>query len=348
MNKKESYIIISAHHCCPDLGSEHAVGWNYVRELSAFNKILLITQDNQFKERITEEVERLNSLGRDIQVFFVSHGSSANGKNNSLRIGYYFTYIIYQIKVFKIAKKLIKNFDVKLTHHLNIVGFREPGFLWLLDIPFVWGPVGGLVYTPRAYFSLFPRKYKLFQYIREFLTKIQFSFSPRVYFAYKKSMQTKSFISASPDIGNRFKNKFGGDFNWVTETASNVNVTEPIIESNLGAGRKLNLLWVGALIERKPLTMLLEALSRINNVSDRIHLNVIGDGDSRQKYENYSLERNLDVTFNGWIDYQNVNRCYESADVVVMLSVNGNDSNLLIVFYVQIMPDDFVMQLHRF
>ncbi len=28
--------------------------------------------------------------------------------------------------------------------------------------------------------------------------------------------------------------------------------------------------------------------------------------------------------------------------------VPGNDSNLLIVFYVQIMPDDFVMQLHRF
>ncbi len=33
------------------------------------------------------------------------------------------------------------------------------------------------------------------------------------------------------------------------------------------------------------------------------------------------------------------------------LSLNpdkGNDSNLLIVFYVQIMPDNFVMQLHRF
>ncbi len=28
--------------------------------------------------------------------------------------------------------------------------------------------------------------------------------------------------------------------------------------------------------------------------------------------------------------------------------LRGNDSNLLIVFYVQIMPDDFVMQLHRF
>lgn len=30
------------------------------------------------------------------------------------------------------------------------------------------------------------------------------------------------------------------------------------------------------------------------------------------------------------------------------IAYSGNDSNLLIVFYVQIMPDDFVMQLHRF
>ncbi|CAJ1260914.1 FlhDC DNA-binding transcriptional dual regulator [Escherichia coli] len=33
---------------------------------------------------------------------------------------------------------------------------------------------------------------------------------------------------------------------------------------------------------------------------------------------------------------------------MVKLAETGNDSNLLIVFYVQIMPDDFVMQLHRF
>ncbi len=32
----------------------------------------------------------------------------------------------------------------------------------------------------------------------------------------------------------------------------------------------------------------------------------------------------------------------------IYVRYRGNDSNLLIVFYVQIMPDDFVMQLHRF
>ena len=36
------------------------------------------------------------------------------------------------------------------------------------------------------------------------------------------------------------------------------------------------------------------------------------------------------------------------SDACKYSSSAGNDSNLLIVFYVQIMPDDFVMQLHRF
>ncbi len=35
-------------------------------------------------------------------------------------------------------------------------------------------------------------------------------------------------------------------------------------------------------------------------------------------------------------------------DGIIGFLGHGNDSNLLIVFYVQIMPDDFVMQLHRF
>ncbi len=33
---------------------------------------------------------------------------------------------------------------------------------------------------------------------------------------------------------------------------------------------------------------------------------------------------------------------------VLHVGAEGNDSNLMIVFYVQIMPDDFVMQRHRF
>ncbi|BCH45303.1 hypothetical protein KAM260_31940 [Klebsiella pneumoniae] len=49
------------------------------------------------------------------------------------------------------------------------------------------------------------------------------------------------------------------------------------------------------------------------------------------------------------IETRGLSRVYPG--VTALDNVNyrvGNDSNLLIVFYVQIMPDDFVMQLHRF
>ncbi len=44
---------------------------------------------------------------------------------------------------------------------------------------------------------------------------------------------------------------------------------------------------------------------------------------------------------NAFVMNQGIRRQYH-------IMIAGNDSNLLIVFYVQIMPDDFVMQLHRF
>ena len=55
-------------------------------------------------------------------------------------------------------------------------------------------------------------------------------------------------------------------------------------------------------------------------------------------------------TYNTWAQCNNnikIMRKYESEGKYTVRNL-GNDSNLLIVFYVQIMPDDFVMQLHRF
>ncbi|WP_268579681.1 small-conductance mechanosensitive channel MscS [Escherichia coli] len=53
-----------------------------------------------------------------------------------------------------------------------------------------------------------------------------------------------------------------------------------------------------------------------------------------------------------WDVLERIKREFDAAGISFpypQMDVNfGNDSNLLIVFYVQIMPDDFVMQLHRF
>ena len=62
-------------------------------------------------------------------------------------------------------------------------------------------------------------------------------------------------------------------------------------------------------------------------------------------YRCYTGEK-IDVYFNTAI-CQHSGNCVRGNGKLFNLK-RGNDSNLLIVFYVQIMPDDFVMQLHRF
>ncbi|ELF01979.1 hypothetical protein A1WY_01200 [Escherichia coli KTE111] len=57
-------------------------------------------------------------------------------------------------------------------------------------------------------------------------------------------------------------------------------------------------------------------------------------------------ERHEIVRINGRPKQIGVKRNYFESDLGEGKA--GNDSNLLIVFYVQIMPDDFVMLLHRF
>ncbi len=47
-------------------------------------------------------------------------------------------------------------------------------------------------------------------------------------------------------------------------------------------------------------------------------------------------------------DWENLSSANDGDVKYFTYQSTGNDSNLLIVFYVQIMPDDFVMQLHRF
>ncbi|ENT3888871.1 DUF4014 family protein, partial [Escherichia coli] len=44
-------------------------------------------------------------------------------------------------------------------------------------------------------------------------------------------------------------------------------------------------------------------------------------------------------------NYPRKSRTTEFLFFILFIVLMGNDSNLLIVFYVQIMPDDFVMQL---
>lgn len=319
------FILVSAHHCAPGMGSEHATGWNYISRLANDYSILLVTQDNEYRGDVEKAVADLNKNGACVKPFFVRHGFRTDGRKNSLRIFYYLTYRIYQKKVFILAKKLQENYSITAVHHLTIHGFREPGFLWKLGLPFVWGPVG-LAYTPLALFGLLTWKMKIFQLVRNWLTWMQFNFSWRIRSAYLASQFNGTFIAANPDVGIRFTNKFGGRYIWIPETGAGT-IVDSKIEFNRGG--PLRLLWVGALIDTKPLNLLIEAIANIPHHRENICLTVIGDGEAREKYEHLAQVYGIAASFIGWIPHSDVILKFKNSELLVMLSVKDGTPNVI-------------------
>ncbi|MEZ9923368.1 glycosyltransferase [Vibrio breoganii] len=323
----EGYIVLSAHHCAPFEGSEHAVGWNAINEISKNNKVIVITENNLYREAISKEIAKLNSSGRCIKVYFVDHGSVSDGRKNNLRMGYYLTYILYQIRVYFLVKKISANFNISLIHHITIVGFREPGFLWILPYPFIWGPVGGLVYTPKKLFSELSTKMKIFQFIRNSITNLQFSLSLRVRKAYKKTKDNGAFIAAEPSIGKKFSRKFGGDFLWIPETGCSIGQELPEAKEKFNSN-KLKLLWVGALIDIKPMRLILDGIAN-SNYKDSIELLVIGDGDSKSSFESYARKLEINVNFIGWVEHEKVRDYYVDSDLFCLFSMKDLTTNVV-------------------
>ena len=65
---------------------------------------------------------------------------------------FYKHYHAWQYRTYEIALGIIKIYHIDIVHQLNMIGFREPGYLWKIEgIPFVWGPVDAKEKFPIAY-----------------------------------------------------------------------------------------------------------------------------------------------------------------------------------------------------
>lgn len=322
------WIIVAAHHCAPGMGSEHAVGFNYVRELAIKHRLILITEDNEFRPAVSAEVEKWNTAGGDVELHFVHHGAKSDGRENNFRIVYYLRYIAYQWRVYQLARRLCANRPVAAIHQLTIVGFREPGFCWLLNKPFIWGPVGGLVYPPVRLMSVLSPRMMVFQALRAVATALQFWLSPRVALAYRAAQRKGgSFIAATEDIGRRFRSRFGGNYVRIPETGA---LFQPVGEaSDAGGPGPLRLLWVGGLIEIKPLGLLLEAMAEAKRRGARLMLDVIGEGGSGPRFRSQAKALGIDVHFHGWVPHREALKMFKERDLFVLLSLKDLTTNVV-------------------
>ncbi|HEY9651195.1 MAG TPA: glycosyltransferase [Coleofasciculaceae cyanobacterium] len=154
-------ILISAYSCRPNMGSEPGVGWNTVRELVKHHKVWVLTREDN---RPTIEAELANNPIPGLQFLYCDLPLSGFWKQGlqGVHLHYYF----WQITAYFVARKLHKELNFNLVHHITYVRYSSPSFLSLLPIPFIWGPVGGGESAPQAFWQDFSWRGRVYEIVR--------------------------------------------------------------------------------------------------------------------------------------------------------------------------------------
>ena len=211
-------ILINAYACSPGMGSEPGMAWNWVSNLAKFCELYIITE-GEFREKIEEVVPTLEQ-GKNMH-FYYNPVSEEIRKMcwNQGDWRFYKYYREWQWKTYLMAKEICFSEHIDVLHQLNMIGFREPGYLWKLSkengVPFVWGPVDAKDKFPVAYLDGASIKTKLFMRLKNFLTGIQLRYSGRVL---KAARQASVVFSASSNSQHSFKKYMRIDSPLLNET----------------------------------------------------------------------------------------------------------------------------------
>jgi glycosyltransferase involved in cell wall biosynthesis len=200
-----------------------------------------------------------------------------------------------------------------------MVGFREPGYLWKLGIPFVWGPVGGMGLFPWRFLYSIGIYGALFFLGRNIINLFHMRFLIRPKLA-ARAAGAVGLISATKENREYILRYLHID----SQILSEVGIPGEIISTPLKRhdGEPFRLVWSGLHIPRKALHFGLRALAGItHNIDWRI--DVLGDGPLREKWENEArhLNINYQTTFHGRLPREEALRIIASAHVMLITSL---------------------------
>jgi len=156
-------ILMSAYSCEPGKGSEPGVGWNFVRAVAKYHEVWVLTRPDEGREVIEAELAR-NPIPNLHFVYFTLPiwGGGWKWRFGAMQLHYY----LWQIQAYFVARRLHRQIDFDIAHHVTFVKYSRPSFLCLLPIPFIWGPVGGGEFAPRAFWQDFSLSNKIHETVR--------------------------------------------------------------------------------------------------------------------------------------------------------------------------------------
>lgn len=260
-------VLINAYAVSPNWGSEQGMGWNWIVNIARYCRLDVITE-GEWRNDIENALKTLPQ--RDNLTF---HYLPVSRKVREMCWNqgdwrFYIHYRKWQKRALACAKEIIAHHRIDVIHQLNMVGFREPGYLWKIkDIPFVWGPVGGMELMPIAYLKGVSVKQRYFNILKNTLNRLQYTYSPRVKEAIK---QSDVIISAVKGVQDVIKKTHYRDSVLINETG--VEIDSDMTKKPSRQKTPLKIIWVGKFDFRKQLPLALRSIAALNKKNIEFHI----------------------------------------------------------------------------
>lgn len=321
-------ILINAYACAPNWGSEQGMAWHWITELAKMHNLYVITE-GEWKKEIEEAVALLDVKDN---IHFYYNPVSDKIRSMCWNQGdwrFYWYYRKWQKKTLTIARQICSEHRIDIIHQLNMVGFREPGYLWKIKgIPYIIGPVGGMELTPTRFLRNLSLAIRCKIFIKNGINRWQRSYSPRVRAALNRADYIIAATKGCLDFIQRHYHK--DNVVLINETGTSLEPTHNNARDFDHPG--LSLLWVGKFAERKLLNMALDTMAIL--ADNDIRLSVVGTGNKQEEayYHHYADQLGLGnrVKWLGKIPNAQIPQVMQQADLLFFTSIMEATSTVVL------------------
>lgn len=315
-------VLLCCYACEPNSGSEQGLGWNVASRIARYHDVHVLVEEEKFRSPI----ERFAAAHPEQVSGMTFHYIPRLRLRRLRRIfppSYYWTYRLWHRKAYQLAKKLHEEVQFDLVHQVTLAGYREPGYLYRLGIPFVWGPVGGFNNTPWCLLPLLGLKGAVYYGVRNIMNACQKRWGR----AAREVAPRAAAVLTSTEEGARDVRQL-----WKREAMAICEIgCEPtaapreVVQHH--ADEPLKIAWVGALTARKALPTLLKALHLCRN---RVELHVVGGGELHHRWEREAapLSSRHSVVFHGRVPHDRAIAIMADCHVLCITSVRDDTSTV--------------------
>lgn len=323
------HILINAYACNPYQGSEPGVGWGFLYEISKYHKVTVIIEKNEFESKINHWIRDNPELLKNVNFNFIPR-KSIGILEKIYPPSYYWTYQKWQYDVLNYVKKNINLEEIDIVHQLTMVGFREPGYLWKLKKPFIWGPVGALSYFPLKFLPALNLKGKITYLVYNCLQFMHLNFKIRTKKAADKSQK---IIAATAQDQLEIKKRFKKDAVLIEEVGLPLDLYDfSILDlKSRELTQPIEIVWSGLLIHRKALSIALYSLAKLDN-QKKWKLHIVGDGPLKNDMVNLSKSLGIyhNCIFHDWIEREHNLAIMKKSHLILITSLRDLTSTVTI------------------